>query len=102
MRRLAFVDLDGVLCDFVTGAIQYHKLTVDPATVSWDFWKECGMTDGDFWTPLGELFWRSLEPTPECFDLMETVLKFYPTKDVFLCSSHCLTPGCVGQVKHCG
>lgn len=92
---LAFVDMDEVLVDFVSGAIRVHRLPVDPTKVTWDFWTAAGMTDRDFWAPLGFTFWKELKPTLECKELMATVLKFYRPQDVFVCSSPCRTLGCV-------
>ena len=47
---LAFLDLDGVVVDFVGGALRQHGWNdLDPATVSWSFWQDKGLSDADFW-----------------------------------------------------
>lgn len=61
-----YLDMDGVLCDFVGAACKLHGR--DPATVThWNFFKDWGMTAEEFWRPIheaGEDFWANLEPYP--------------------------------------
>lgn len=53
--------MDGVLCDFVGGALEYHGLA--PALqddMPWDIAQYVGFTLQEFWLPLGGDFWRDL------------------------------------------
>lgn len=65
-----FLDMDGVLCDFVTPALSLHKradaLQTWPAG-TWDIASVLGVSDEEFWKPINEAghdFWFSLQPYP--------------------------------------
>jgi 5'(3')-deoxyribonucleotidase len=68
-----FFDMDGVLCDFVGGALKAHNAWLDPADIQWDFMNQigfCGGGDPGFWKPLeNPAFWAELEPLPDGMDL---------------------------------
>jgi hypothetical protein len=89
-----FIDLDGVVCDFVRGAFKFHGKSLPWNEVCWNFPEKLGIADADFWKPLGEDFWANLEPTAEFLGIMETVLSHFEKDKVFLLSSPCHTPGC--------
>lgn len=70
---MIFVDMDGVLCDWVTPAIRLCG--GDPSTVQWpgvpnrdtNVQGHYGWTDSAFWTMLDSLgadWWEALEPYP--------------------------------------
>ena len=91
-----FVDLDGVLVDFVGGAIAHHKLPLPALETDWNFWRRFGLSDADFWNPLGDEFWASLAPTEDMHQILGAVFDvWHPGEEVFLLSSPCLTPGCI-------
>lgn len=66
-----YLDIDGVLADFVGAAARYMKF--DPTLVTeWDFYSLIGTTDKDFWDCVkshGQEFWSSMEAYPWCHSL---------------------------------
>jgi hypothetical protein len=65
-----YLDMDGVLCDFVGAALRIHKrldaLDHWPAG-EWDIAKVLGISTDEFWAPIdhhAEHFWAGLEPYP--------------------------------------
>jgi hypothetical protein len=91
--RILLLDIDGVLADFNQSANDFHKFNIDRSKMTWSFWKQFNMTDGDFWSPLDENFWANLPPTKELSEIISLVERFFG-EYVYLCSSPCLTPGC--------
>lgn len=99
--HLCFLDMDGVLADFIGGAIAHHSLPLQVEDSDWYFWRKHGMTDDEFWEPLGEHFWANLQPTSDMRAIVDVVSHYFDIDhDVFLLTSPCLTAGCsVGKAK---
>ena len=77
MSRKCFLDLDGVLVDFIGGA---NKLLdrEDPwlrveNLGKWGGEEMYGLTPREFWDPMGEDFWANLEWTKEGTDILDLV-----------------------------
>ncbi len=72
------IDSDGVLADFVSGAIAAHGRSESHNDIkSWDFYESWGMTQEQFWSPLrSKDFWLSLEPYPWAQTLLDAVGTF--------------------------
>jgi hypothetical protein len=71
-----FLDLDGVVCDFVRPSYEIHGLAhaLDfcPPTV-YDYWNEMGLTEKEFWAPIesaGFDWWAQLPCLPWTYDLL--------------------------------
>lgn len=66
MRSVALFDMDGVLCQFVAGALAVHGKSLHHAETQWDFCTQIGFNgpgDPAFWRPLeNAAFWAMLEP----------------------------------------
>lgn len=92
---LCFIDLDGVLVDFVQGAFDYHDINIPWPEIQWDFLKQAGIEPDAFWTPLDQPFWASLKPTSELFVIIPAAERKFGVENVFLCSSPCETAGCI-------
>ena len=92
-KPICFLDLDGVLVDFVGGALKLHGKELPHHETSWDFMAQLGIGPEAFWSPMGEDFWANLEPTPEMPHIVELVESHF-NRDVYLCTSPCQTPGC--------
>ena len=78
---MIYLDMDGVLCDFVGASCRVHNK--DKKTVAcWNYMTdEWGMTYDEFWIPInaeGFEFWTELEPTPWAFELIDMVEYFDP------------------------
>jgi hypothetical protein len=94
---VCFLDMDGVLSDFVTAAHAIHKRPFAMADVRWKFNESLGFvneTAGDFWSPMGREFWANLDWTPEGRDLLRGVEKIFGPHNIALLTSPCETDGC--------
>jgi len=67
---MIFLDMDGVLCDFVSAAFSAHGSTFDPKDYprgGFALDEVLGCTTAEFWRRIdfaGEYFWENLEPYP--------------------------------------
>lgn len=101
--RHIFVDLDGVLADFVTAALHLH---CRPEALSgWPLGEfECHralqITPGQFWSRIdqeGARFWAELAPFPWMRELFDRLRSVAP---VTIASSPSYDPGCLeGKVR---
>lgn len=100
MKPKLLLDMDGVLVDFIGGAVKLHNLPSHPYDDPrmhgvWDFIPSTGMTEEEFWKPAGQKFWAELEPTTECFDIINLVEKHFDRDRICLLTSPCLNHGCI-------
>lgn len=100
MAKTLFCDLDGVLVDFVGGALKLHGIenyTVD----TWNFDKLLFPDNTNkFWEPLGFDFWADLEWTDEGKELFDRLLKMAGGENICFLTSPCLTVGSVeGKIE---
>jgi 5'(3')-deoxyribonucleotidase len=68
-----FLDMDGVVADFVSGAIEAADLPLKHDDIkTWDFFKPY-MTATEFWKRIHDTyeFWEGLEPYPWAQDLVD-------------------------------
>lgn len=91
MKQL-FFDLDGVLCDFVGGAMAVHGMTIPYEEITWNFYEQVGMTAEDFWKPLKDYyFWRELKPCPDGIAVFQMLASSVPKEEIgFLTSGLCV------------
>jgi hypothetical protein len=73
----AYVDLDGVLVEFVRGALTHHKRSIPPWEVQWQIDKQLEMTSDEFWGPLDRWFWQWLPWTTEGKPLLAAIEKLF-------------------------
>lgn len=97
---VCYLDLDGVLVDFVRGAFEAHGSTLhrdDPLGVRWGLDDQLGF-GGDrkplFWAPFGRAFWAGLPWTPEGRRVLDHVERLFGHRVVLL-TSPCDTDGSV-------
>ncbi len=99
MGKVCYLDLDGVLVDFVSGALREHNRTLPAKDVRWDFPGQIGFVQGAkdplFWAPLGYQFWATLDWTPEGRALLAGVETIFGEENVVLMTSPCATDGAV-------
>lgn len=77
MQKICFIDMDGVLCDFVGAACQLFGKSEDFAA-NWPageygMGKVLGCTEPQFWRKIEEHpeFWEGMKPYPWCGELIE-------------------------------
>lgn len=74
-----YLDLDGVLCDFVSAAYRAHGREYQGETLDWDFFRQWGLNASQFWRAIdneGEPFWAGLQPYPWAYDLRDLVASY--------------------------
>ena len=103
MNRV-FVDLDGVLVDFVNGISAAHKspnpYNGDKHYNMYNIEEIWGITIDEFWRPTNHWkFWANLEPTKECFRLMEMLEDNFERDNIAILTSPSHNPDCV-KGKH--
>lgn len=75
-----FIDMDGVIVDFVRGAHKFHGIDgvwPYPRGV-WDFVPLTGLSDAEFWEPLGFKFWSELHWTSDGHRIWDMVAGHSP------------------------
>lgn len=93
-----FLDLDGVLVNFVGAALKLHNATLPMRDVRWDFCTQIGFVQGVndplFWADMNFNFWANLELTSEALELLDGLERIFDDR-IALMTSPCLTMGSV-------
>lgn len=93
-----FLDLDGVLVNFVGGACKFHgkpnPYDRPESHGQWDCVELMGMRQYDFWHGLDYHFWKGLEWLPDGRRILDVVESVFGVENVCLLSSPCDTFGC--------
>ena len=84
MRLTCFVDLDGVLVDFVAAAIATHKSPLKKRDVRWDVFEQLGVSEAEFWRTKNYAWWLNLEWTDEGKELLAGVESIFGPENVAL------------------
>lgn len=90
-------DMDGVLCDFVGGALRAHGRSETHDSIdTWNFYEKWGMTLEEFLEPCRSVeFWENLEPYPWAVEMLERISKNFV---VFIATA---PPDCVEAAGAC-
>ena len=91
---VCYLDLDGVLVDFIRGALRVHNKELPIEDVRWDFHEQVGIPNNEFWEPMGFDFWANLDWMGEGQDLLRGIEGLFG-ESVVLLTSPCLTVGSV-------
>lgn len=95
-----FLDMDGVLVDFINGACRAHQVhnpyERDPQQSAgvWDIERLVGMSVDEFWPPLGKDFWANLNWMPDGQAILAAVEQKFGRDNICLLTSPCDTDGC--------
>ena len=95
-----FVDIDGVLADFVGAALQLHKAKnpweTNPKNLGkYDIAKLLAMTPKEFWAPTDSHdFWANLRPYQEGRALLDFLELNFPGDKIYLATSPTMSPYC--------
>ena len=99
MERILYVDLDGVLVDFIGGWMDHHSIENRKPVTKWNFGEDYGLDRKDFYKSITSLpisFWSNLNPTTWAFELIdrlsEAMDSFGCDKIMFL--SHSVSEDC--------
>lgn len=103
-EKYCFLDMDGVLADFVGGICQVHNRPSpyeDPRAYNeFDIEKLWGMTPEEFWVPVAKPgFWIGLKKTDEADDIVDLACKYFGPKNVAILTAPANDPGCVPEKK---
>ena len=99
MEKILYVDLDGVLVDFVGGWMDHYFIMNRKPVTKWNFGEDYGLNRKDFYRSITSLpisFWSNLSPTPWATELMKVLveeLKFYEA-DKIMFLSHAVSEDC--------
>lgn len=90
-----YLDMDGVLVDFVAGAMAAHGASMDKLIPGeWYIEKWLGITLEEFWAPCqGHDFWANLPWLPDGMEIISLLLERVPFDHVWLLTSPSHDPG---------
>lgn len=96
--RTIFLDMDGVLVDFIGGALKAHgvkEFKHEPG--EWAIHKTMGLTEARFWEKIDAdpLFWEELEPTRECYEIVALAEEWVGPANVHLLTAPSRHPSCI-------
>jgi len=92
----AWIDLDGVMCDFVGGAKRIHgKEDIELPLGEWDIAPYFGLPNGAFWKPIDRSFWESLSMMPDAMEILGIIEESVGYKNCCLLSSPNKNVDCV-------
>jgi hypothetical protein len=69
---MIFLDMDGVICNFVQASLDVHKRTEKHEDIkTWAYYAEWGMSEPEFWRKCsGVAFWAGIKEYPWAEDLV--------------------------------
>ena len=106
MKPVIFLDMDGVLVDFISGACRLHSRDPEEVIANWprNVWDICQVLDipeNEFWFSIdrsGEGFWMSLEQTSWAGKLVHLVKEL--SSEWYVVTAPSRSPSCSsGKVK---
>lgn len=98
MIERVFLDVDGVLADFIGPALAHHGVIFDPKTYPpglWDIWKFVGCTEQEFWAFDGFEFWRDLPVYPWAKPLVDGLEQLVGQQNICLLTSPSVNAMCI-------
>lgn len=98
MIKTVFLDMDGVLADFITPSMAYHGHAFDAKTYpkkEWLIWKVLGITEADYWKCDSYDLWRNLPVYPWAKSLVKGIEDRVGRDNVCLLTSPSRHPDCI-------
>lgn len=84
MSKIAYLDMDGVIVDFIKGALTVHgrmDLYDNYPIGVWNIWEPMEITSDEFWAPLKSYdFWFNLEPYPWFNEVLNIMNDYFGDK----------------------
>ena len=101
MNAKIYLDMDGVLADFVGGSLKIHGKELPPKEVRWNFMDQVGFNGGGdmrFWEPLSNPdFWANLDVLPDGQRLYEMLARNMGAENIGILSSGLCPGSCDGK-----
>jgi hypothetical protein len=112
VEKILYVDLDGVLVDFIGGWMDHYSIVDRKPVTKWNFGEDYGLDRVDFYksiTSLPTSFWSNLKPTHWASELMDNltsslygtdlngkfaIINHRPTQDKIMFLSHAVSEDC--------
>lgn len=94
--KTCFVDLDGLLANFVKGVCEVHE-RIDPYLSGpniFEMPKIWGMSNTEFWNKITYDTWRNFELMPDAREIFETLAYKFGTENICILTAPAHTFGC--------
>jgi len=107
MTPLGFLDLDGVLLDFITPALALHGVedlySREEAKGVFQIETILGISAKEFWSRIDskEDFWHSLRPTREADRIVHLMEETFGVDNIAILTAPSLSPECVPGKRYC-
>ena len=112
-QRTIYLDLDGVICQFVIPACRLHGVNITdlssyPQDAGWDVVKACNklrkglppLSSRQFWDGLDLNFWETLPMFPGAGEFVVSLIKMCGVENICIATSATLNPQCAAGKVH--
>lgn len=104
MSKLCFLDMDGVIADFVGSCCTAHGLETPYGKQNnlgiFEIENCWGMTEEKFWEPLATFdFWAKMDKTPEADELVAYLTRVFGEENICILTNPSPYDGCIGAKK---
>jgi 5'(3')-deoxyribonucleotidase len=89
--KKCLLDLDGVLVDFLEGVYKLHG-KIEGDLVGHDIHLKYGMSEAEFWDPMGHDFWANLSFLPDGIAILEQVEHYFGVNNICVLTSPLRNP----------
>lgn len=98
--RKILLDVDGVVADFVGGALEFHQVDNNPYALEENKGKYtledmCGISRSEFFGEMGYEFWLGLSLMPEAIQIFNACAEAVGSQNVCFLTSPVMTRGCL-------
>jgi hypothetical protein len=92
-KALVLLDMDGVLCDLVSGVEYLYNTKFDFSDGSYHFYKKLGISQYELELDLNQSkFWTDLKPTPYLHEIFRILMKYKLFSRTLLCTQGVFRP----------
>lgn len=104
MKPICFLDMDGVIADFVGATCKAHGLASPYGNVNchgiFEMEQCWGMTEEKFWEPLATFdFWAKMPKTPEADEIVDLLIKAFGAEQICVLTNPSSYDGCISAKK---
>lgn len=104
MKPICYLDMDGVICDFVGSTCKAHGLASPYGNVNclgiFEMETCWGMTEEKFWEPLATReFWEFMPKTPEADQIVNLLVNTFGEDRICILTHPSGYDGCIGAKK---